>query len=111
MRISAKYNNLLIERGVSLARMNVRDVGFRRDDALLAVKFLKDAEIPILGGDVWYGREGHFEPAYANWYTNPNPDENQYSYSNRSCEAAEQYLRNFPEQADVEQLFVLVIRQ
>ena len=83
-----------------------------RCDALLAVKFLKDAEIPILSE----GMFGTVARVTSSQHTRigtliRNPDENQYSYSNRSCEAAEQYLRNFPEQADVEQLFVLVIRQ
>jgi hypothetical protein len=111
MRTSVKYNKLLIERGVSLARMNVRDVGLRRDDALLAVEFLKDEEIPILGGEVWHGREGHFELSYANWYTDLNPREDQRTYSSRSCEAAEQYVRDFPKQVGIEQLFVLVIQR
>jgi hypothetical protein len=111
MRVSAEYNELLVSRGVSLAEMNVRDIGLFRDDALLAIDLLREAEIPILGGDVWYRRNGRFEPAYANWHTDPNPTEDQRTYSQRSCKTAEQYVRGFPEQAVVEPLFVLVIRR
>ena len=110
MRVSAKYNELLASKGVSLAKMNVRDIGLFRDDALLAIGFLRDADIPILGGEVWRRRDSKFELTYENWHTNSSPMEDQQTYSQRSCEAAEQYIRGFPEQADVELLFVLVIR-
>jgi len=91
--------------------MNVRDIGLFREDALLAIEYLRDAEIPILGGEVWYGRDDKFELTYENWHTDPNPMEDQRTYSQRSCKAAEQYVRDFPERADAETLFVLVIRR
>ena len=85
MRASTKYDELLIGKGISLAQMNVRDIGLHRDDALLAVEFLNDAEIPIPGGDVGYRRVDHFELSYENWYTDQNPAEDQRAYSYRSC--------------------------
>jgi len=109
VRVSARYEELLRSRGVSLAEMGVRDIGLVRNDALLAIEFLREAEIPILGGDVWFCRDGKLDVAYANWHTDPNPMEDPLVYSQRSCNASEQYVRDFPEQVDVEPLFVLVI--
>jgi hypothetical protein len=109
MQNSSKYDELLIRAGISLAQMNVRDIGLLRDDALLAVECLKDAEIPILGGDVWYRRHGKFELAYANWYADQKPGEDRRTYSYRSWTAAKQYVRDFPKQAGVEPLFVFVV--
>jgi hypothetical protein len=111
MRTSTEYDALLDSRGISLAQMGVREIGLRREDALLAVEFLRDAEIPILGGDVWYCRDGKFELTYENWYAEPNPIEDERAYAHRSCKIAEQYVRAFPKLAEVEPLFVLVIRR
>jgi hypothetical protein len=109
MRTSEQFSELLASRGVVLAEMGVRDIGLLRDDALLAVELLRKAEIPILGGDVWYRRNGRFELAFANWYTDPDTMEDQRAYSQRSCSATEQYIREFLKPAEAELLFVLVI--
>ena len=61
------------------------DIALGREDALIAVEFLKEDGIPILGGDVFFRRKNRMELAYANWYTKILPDEEMSAYVERSC--------------------------
>ena len=108
MRISDKYNNLLASQGISLAMLGVSDIALKRHDALRAVGFLRTAEIPILGGDVYFRRGERIELAYANWHTEPKLAEALNAYLQRSWDTTETYINTFPDPKDADSLFSIV---
>ena len=105
------FMTLLDKKGVSLLMLRIQDIALERDDALLAVKLLERASMPILGGDVYFERNSAIEPAHANWYTDRGRDEAYDSYLRRSWEGAMKYITTFPKRTDVKPLFSLVIRK
>jgi hypothetical protein len=106
MTASNEFEDLLKNAGISLAMPGLKDVGLLREDALRAVEILRDAKLPILGGDVYFRRKDRIEIAYANWYANSKPSEDRETYIRRSWDTTEAYLRNFTEPSDAEALFV-----
>jgi Immunity protein 40 len=109
MQMPADYLTLLENRGVRIDLPGLDEIALKRADALRAVGMLRTAAIPILGGDVWLRYGGEFRIAYANWYTNPQTGEDSFTYLERSLSNTTQYVQDFPEPADAEPLFVLVI--
>lgn len=102
------YQSLLVSKGIPLRGFGVRDIALERVDTLLAVELLRKASIPILGGDVYFTREGVIELAYANWHSDPLPGEDRDLFVSRSCLEAENYVKAFPS-SDTLPLFALVI--
>jgi hypothetical protein len=109
MQMPPDYLTLLESKGVRIDLPGLDEIALKRADALQAVELLRTAAIPILGGDVWYRRRGRFEIAYANWHADPQIGEDSFTYLQRSLSKTAQYVREFPEPADGEPLFVLVI--
>jgi hypothetical protein len=108
MKALERYQQLLEARGVSLQSFGVRDIALRREDAALALKYLREASVPVLGGDVYFQRDSRLELAYANWHCDANAGEPPGDYLSRSVVAAEQYIRRFPDHPDVTPLFAIV---
>jgi hypothetical protein len=106
-----EFRDLLAKSGVYLASLGIHDIGLSRSDALRAVEILRHGKLSILGGDVYLRRGGRLEVAYANWYANPKPEEDRETYLHRSWDKAEAYLKNFPESADAEVLFAIVVEK
>jgi hypothetical protein len=111
MTASEEFGDLLGKSGVSLASLGVRDIGLSRSNALRAVEILRHGKLSILGGDVYFRRGDRVEVAYANWYADPKPEEDRETYLLRSWDKAEEYLKNFPEAADAEVLFAIVVEK
>lgn len=109
MPISQDYQQLLQEKGIPLTALGIKDIGLTRDDALRAVSVLQRDSIPILGGDVYFRRGAKIELAYANWHSDPKPDEDRDNFLRRSWTTAFKYIETFPERQDVEPLFGLVV--
>jgi Immunity protein 40 len=109
MQMPADYLTRLESKGVRIDLPGLDEIALKRADALQAVELLRTATVHILGGDVWYRRRGRFEIAYANWYADRRTDEGSSAYLQRSLDKTLQYVREFPEPADAEPLFVLVI--
>lgn len=103
-----QYQQVLRARGISLEAFGVSDIALERADAISALEFLREASVPVLGGDVYFQREGRIELAYANWHCDPIADEPPGDYLSRSFVAAEHYINRFPEHAGVMPLFALV---
>lgn len=109
MNIPLEYAVLLSTSGLSLDSLGLRDVALLRSDALIAINALRKAGRAILGGDVYYLRNGRVESALANWYVDPKSDEYPASYLQRSWDAAENYVKAYPDNPGVEPLFSMVI--
>lgn len=108
MTMSENYAQLLTTRGVSLDGLGLSAIALRRDDALGAIRALRESSVPILGGDVYFEHQGNVESAYANWYVDKQDAELRKDFAERSCSKAESYVANFPKRTDKQPLFVLV---
>ena len=109
MNHAAEFEQLLASNGVSLQELGLREVALLQADALRAIEVLSASAIPILGGDVYFRRGQHVEPAYANWHADPRPGETRADFAVRSCKHSAKYVGGFPIRADVTPVFVLVI--
>lgn len=109
MAIPEDYKQLLGGKGIVLKALGVNDIALERNDALLAVEFLRNAEVPILGGDVYLERARGIELAYANWHCDPSQDEDRSHYLQRSWSTAESYVKSYPEPADAKVLWAFVV--
>jgi hypothetical protein len=96
-------------KGVSLRSLGIRDIALERDDALRAVEFLRNASVPILGGDVYIKRGEKIELTYADWHSDPKPGENADDYLARSWATMESYIKAYPQPSNAATLFALVI--
>ena len=106
MNDKLQYDAFVQERGYPL--LGVAEVGLSLSDALSAVALAREAELPILGGDVYLLRSGAPVPAYANWYSDRKVKESEDDYARRTWQETEDYLKRFPKPDDAELLFVLV---
>jgi hypothetical protein len=110
MTISNKFSNLMASSGVSLDTLGIRDIGLSRGNALRAVEILRHENLHSRG-DVYIRRGDRLEVAHANWYADPKPDESREAYLHRSWDKAETYIKSFPEVADTEVLFAIVVEK
>jgi hypothetical protein len=108
MKPTEHYQQLLQTRGIALQGFGVRDVALGREDAISALQFLREAAVPVLGGDVYFQRDSGLELAFANWHCDPKAGESPQDYLRRSLVAAEEYIKRFPEHRGVTPLFALV---
>ena len=108
MNAAHEYNELLKSRGIPLRELGIADVALGRTDVLSAIELLRNASIPVLGGDVYFKRLGRIELAYANWHSDPEQGEDRQRFVSRSCFETENYIKSFPP-SDAEPLFALVI--
>jgi Immunity protein 40 len=99
---------LLLERVGQRPHPESAELALHRNDAFQAVRLLREATFPILGGDVYVRRDGHIEPAYANWHSSPQAGEERQAYLLRSWNTTETYLANYPKIDGEEPLFVIV---
>jgi len=109
------YKQLLKRRGIRLCDAfgvddtALGDIALEQVDALAAVEMLRNASMPILGGDVYFKRHNSkIEFAYANWDSVPLPGEERQHFASRSCFETENYIKGFP-LSEAIPLFVLVI--
>jgi hypothetical protein len=108
MNLPDSYRSLLDRSGISLQNPGLNEKALKRVDALYAVTVLRDAGVPILGGDVYFRHGNRIELAYANWHADPKPGEDRHVYLKRSWDTTESYVKRFPDTKDKEPLFVLV---
>lgn len=96
--------------GHSLAALGLNESAFCRSDAFYALDLATKEGRPILGGDVYYlGSDDRVTPAYANWHTDRQKDEEPAAYANRTWQTTREYLERFPENAGTCPIFVFVL--
>jgi len=103
------YKQFLAAKGISLEPLGLREVALNRGDALSAIRILRDVPAPILGGDVYFRRNGSMAIAYANWHVDRETGEQLDDFVERSCRQAEKYIDAFPHRTEEDPLFVLVV--
>lgn len=108
MNPGTEYRSLLMSRGISLQCFGLTEIALSRDDAIVAVSLLRNASIPILGGDVYFKTVTGIESAYANWHSDPMEGEDRDCFVSRSCVETTDYIKGFPS-TEATPIFVLVI--
>jgi hypothetical protein len=108
MSTETEYRRLIESKGISLQCLGIAEIALTRLDAILAASLLRNASIPILGGDVFFKKPAGIELAYANWHSDPMEGEDRERFAIRSCLDALNYIESFPSTEAVP-LFVLVI--
>jgi hypothetical protein len=106
----AKYQALLLSKGLSLEELGLEAKALRRQHAIVAVEELRRGGVTILGGDVYWLRDTGAEPAYANWYSDRRENESDAIYAARSCDEARRYIAEFPRSEDATPVFSLVVK-
>lgn len=110
MKISSRYQALLDKKGIRLFEdFGIIDMALKRQDALLAVDFLREDGISILGGDVFFQVGTALELAYANWFTEKRAGEDLDAFIKRTCLETASYIEGFPSKSGVTPLFALVV--
>jgi len=104
-----EYSELLNEKGVPLLALGLDDVALDRYAALQAVDLLRASSRSILGGDVFFEKEGKLEVAYANWHTDKDVAGASADHVNRSCDESRNYIESFPNRSGATPLFVIVV--
>ncbi len=91
----------------SLDSLGLIGTAFTRDEALLIAKEYFNSSIPILGGDVYLLEKRGIKSTSDSWYCDRNKSENLNDYITRSYNVADDYIRNYPGDANI--LFGFVI--
>ena len=92
-------------KGVPLKHLGINEYAWKYDDAMVLIDMLKDANIPVLGGDVYTVKDGAIRSTYHSWYVN-NPQEIMSESWNRAKEYIKQYESSNRDQS----LFVFVCK-
>lgn len=105
------FEEMLNTRGVRLNRPGQHEVGLNAHDALNAIAVLETDGRLVLGGDMYFLRDGRIEPAYAGWHVKRQPNENAFAFAKRSCEEAREYILQLPLPTNDTRLFVFVLQR
>lgn len=95
-----KYIDLLAWHGRDLKELGVHGIALPRGPALEAVGALRQAKIPILGGDVLRVVDGKIRHTYDNWYCKSHADPASPEYMEESYKQAERYILAYPDPDD-----------
>ena len=104
-----EFRAFLNSRGVALHDLGMDEKALARADALEAIPILRQAEIPILGGDVFREVGTEVQLAYANWSCNRESSEATPAFATRSAAKAETYIQSYPERLGERPLFLFVL--
>lgn len=102
MYLPDEYISFLNRSGIDLKNPGLWDRALKRSDALHAIAILRNAAIPVSGGDVYIRSDDHIEVSYDSWSVE------RESQPEVSWNLAENYIKNYPDLGNGEPLFVLV---
>lgn len=88
-------------RSISLESIGVDGIAYTKSEALRIAEEYYNSNIPILGGDVYFFNNGNIKPTYDNWYCNRNNSETSYEYVARSYQVACDYIKKYPDNANI----------
>lgn len=88
-------------RSISLESIGVNGIAYTKSEALRIAEEYYNSNIPILGGHVYLFNNGNIKPTYDNWYCNRNNSETSYEYVVRSYQVACDYIKKYPDNANI----------
>lgn len=86
----------ILEKSMSLEKYGMWDLVWKKDEAQKLIISLMHEDIGICGGDVYIVDSDGVEPAYDNWYCQPDQEETQKNYFLRSKQKALEYITKYP---------------
>ncbi len=98
----------LSKNGISLEHIWVFDMAFKRKDIPDILKYLKENNIAVLGGDVLDNNTGEYNYNYDNWYLDKTDLESWEDYVSNNIEKAKKYIDNYPNKNAV---FTLILSE
>ena len=109
MLLPNKFREILAAKGRDLRSIGLNEVALAKPDAIAAVRSLEGHQIAVLGGDVYYEKEGKIRPTHENWFCNQNPNESPLEFAKRSQKIASDFLLSHNIGTEANQLYVLVL--
>lgn len=94
MKIENFIDKSYIENGVSLKKLGINEVAFKKEDALKILGRLEKQNIAVLGGDVYVVKDNIITPTYDNWFINRN-NEKWSLYVKKSIKKARLYINEY----------------
>ena len=88
-------------RSICLKSIGVDGIAYTKSEALRIADEYYNSNIPIIGGDVYIFNNGDIKPTYDNWYSNRNNSETPYEYVTRSYQVACDYIKKYPDKANI----------
>jgi len=98
----------ILSTGIPLEEFGVSGWGLQKGPALKAIRSLRNAGVPIFGGDDVYIQNNKLIYPYENWYCDQGDTETNTEYVTRCFEEALMYVDNYSRDLPSEPLFVLV---
>ncbi len=98
----------LQDRKVSLQTLGISEYGWELDDVRSVVSTIRSLGRAVIGGDIYYESGGVFEPAYANWWCEPEKGESKDAFLTRSAEYALVYAKGVSVPPGKKAIFVVV---
>src|SRR5574344_2470147 len=83
---------------VNISSVGVNSIAFTKENALLMAKIIRQENIPILGGDVYFLNNGQIEAALDNWSCDKTADETLRDYTERSYRDTIDYITQYGEE-------------
>ena len=99
----------ILNNGVSLESIGIKNWAFSKEKALLALGHLANLEVPVLGGDVCELTNGTIQYNYDNWYCDRLPNESYIDFVNRSINKAIEYIEQY-DSNDLDKIFFVFVQ-
>jgi hypothetical protein len=97
MKIKDLADNSNIEY-VNISSVGVNSIAFTKENALLMAKVIRQENIPISGGDVYFLNNGQIVAAQDNWSCEKTADETLRDYTERSYRDTIDYITQYGEE-------------
>ena len=111
MLLPERFKEILSTKGRDLTEIGLHDVALSKQDAIEAIRSLLGHEIAVLGGDVYYEKEGRIRPRLHNWFCEKQPNEHPFEFTKRSQIVALNFVQDYDASAESNAFFVLVISE
>jgi len=85
----------ILEYGIALHEQGIHNWALKKEQALEAIKEIKEKKMIILGGDVLEKNKDAFDHNYDNWYYDPNVNISIEENSKQSINKTIDYLENY----------------
>lgn len=106
--IWSKVADDILSIGQPLNEVGIDNWALTKAQALEVLERLEEAEISILGGDIYENIDGIIQSNYDNWYCEQLPEESKSAFLSRSITKAREYIEDYQRAPSTMVYFVLV---
>lgn len=108
MSVKEELLNLLCE-GVALHPHGIHNWALNAWQSINFVEIARQRKVPILGGDLYFVKNGEPVIAYENWFCGKNEKENHDDYVDRSANIAKDFININLSKLGENILFALIV--